>query len=142
MVLSIISSDQKTSSNQTVVKFKNDLGMNLVNPDQQNCKLKMLDLLITFSNDSGLNPSQFIGVKAYLGQDVIHPYSDYIGYALYTENSDAGNHIPQKMPTESPLLHLQNTPQGQIEFSLVDQSGDLISATNISDVKIILDFQF
>ena len=61
---------------------------------------------------------------------------------MYTENSDAANHIPMKMPTDSPVLDLQSTPQGQIEFSLVDEAGALISATSISDVKIILDFQF
>lgn len=142
MVLAIISSDKKTSSTQTVVKFKNDLGMNLVNPDKQNCKVKMLDLIISYANDSGLKPSQFIGVKAYLGQNVIHPYTDYIGYALYTESSDAANHIPMKMPTNSPVLDLQSTPQGQIEFSLVDEAGALLSIVSVEDVKIILDFQF
>lgn len=142
MVLSIISSDKKTSANQTVVQFKNDVGHMLVNPDKQSCKVQMLDLLLTFSDDTAMRPSQFVGVKASLGQNVIHPYSDYVGYAMYTESSDATNHIHQKMPTTSPVLELQTTPQGHIEFTLVDHQGVALTATNILDVKIVLDFQF
>tara|TARA_R110002020_G_scaffold271684_4_gene486905 strand:- start:413 stop:853 length:441 start_codon:yes stop_codon:yes gene_type:complete len=138
----VVSSSNKTSGTHT--SFQYDLKHELVNPNSDRIKIKMLDLIISAENETGdFKSLQYIGVNANFSQNVAFPYNNLIGYSYYSRQANGGTaDMWLKQPTQCFSVMCPTTPVGIVNFDIVSYNGTILGATNITDVKIIFEISY